>query len=218
VKQALCSMVIDDVWSVWRQTNIERAIKIKSLILDDDWWAKVAYLLSFTEPILSMIKYADTDDACIGEIYDGIDSMLEKIRDILQQKEQDPEENFYNEVKTVIMRRWNKMTTPSHLLAYALNPKYYSSEILGLPGGQAPYNDHEFATKTETTFQRLFPDPAVAIAVSYEMACFISSFNDSMGELNALSDKYNLKPSMWWYVHGHDAEYLRHVAIKVLSQ
>ncbi|KAH9296658.1 hypothetical protein KI387_044238 [Taxus chinensis] len=218
VKQALRLMVIDDVWTVWRQSNTERAIKVKSVILDDIWWAKVAYLLSFTEPILSMIRYTDTDNACIGEIYDGIDSMLEKIRDIIQQKEQDPEEKFYSEVKNVIMRRWNKMTTPLHLLAYALNPKFYSSEILALPGRQKPYDDHEVASGAKAAFRRLFPDPDVTSAVRCEMTLFVSSSNSSMGEIDATLDRYKMPPCMWWCAHGHDAKWLRPVAIKILSQ
>ncbi|KAH9322796.1 hypothetical protein KI387_017435 [Taxus chinensis] len=86
VREALSSMVISNVWLVWRQSNTKKVTRVKSWVLDEDWWAKVEYLLSFTEPILSMIRYVDTDEACLGEIYDGIDSMLECIRDLIQKK------------------------------------------------------------------------------------------------------------------------------------
>ncbi|KAH9321348.1 hypothetical protein KI387_015987, partial [Taxus chinensis] len=51
VRQALSGMVISDLWSIWRQTNSERARNVKLLILDETWWDRVDYLLSFTEPI-----------------------------------------------------------------------------------------------------------------------------------------------------------------------
>lgn len=64
MRQALGSMVINSLWSVWRQSITERAQKVKGMILDDEWWAHVEYVLNFTEPIMSMIRYADTDRPC----------------------------------------------------------------------------------------------------------------------------------------------------------
>ncbi|KAH9325374.1 hypothetical protein KI387_005552, partial [Taxus chinensis] len=103
VKHALSDMVIDNVWTIWRQSNTERAYKIKTLILDD-LWAQVEYLRSFTKHVLCMIRFVDKDSVCIREIYDGIDFMLEKMKEIIQAKEKDPKENFYNEVKSVVMK------------------------------------------------------------------------------------------------------------------
>ena len=54
-----------------------------SIILDDAWWDKVQYLLRFTEPILTMIRVFYTDMPCLGEVYENIDSMLERIREII---------------------------------------------------------------------------------------------------------------------------------------
>ncbi|XP_059069163.1 uncharacterized protein LOC131859437 [Cryptomeria japonica] len=73
VREALSSMVINGLWSVWKLAQTERALKVRALILDEKWWDIVEYVLNFTEPIMSMIRYADTDCPCLGEIYDGMD-------------------------------------------------------------------------------------------------------------------------------------------------
>ena len=104
-------MVTSANWSVWRQSNSERAAVIKERILQDSWWDRAEYLLKFTEPILSMIRYTDKDRPCLGEVYDGIDSMIEDIRAIINEKEQDPDETFFKELKVIMEERWNKMTT-----------------------------------------------------------------------------------------------------------
>ncbi|KAH9328903.1 hypothetical protein KI387_001011, partial [Taxus chinensis] len=91
-------MVINGLWSIWRQANSERARNVKLLILDETWWGRVDYLLSFTEPIVSMLRFVDMDHPCMGEIYDGIDSMIESIKTIINAKEQDPTETFFKEV------------------------------------------------------------------------------------------------------------------------
>jgi hypothetical protein len=96
VRQALQAMVIDPLWESWRTSSSDREQKIKSIILDDAWWDKVQYLLRFTEPILTMIRTFDTDMPCLGEVYESIDSMLERIREIIKANEMITFEIFYH--------------------------------------------------------------------------------------------------------------------------
>ncbi|XP_057832721.2 uncharacterized protein LOC131043529 [Cryptomeria japonica] len=95
VRVALCNMVISNNWIVWKQSSSEKAEKIRERILNEKLWDLVTYLLSIIEPIMSMIRYTDMDRPFIGEIYDGIDSMLEKIKFTINAKENDPEEKFF---------------------------------------------------------------------------------------------------------------------------
>eukprot|EP00253_Pinus_taeda_P032335 PITA_32335 len=88
------------------------------------------------------------DTPCLGEVYENIDSMLERIKEIIRASENDPHETFYYLVKDIVTERWNKMTTPLHLLAYALHPKYYHSKILSLPGRTTPNKDSEVVQTT----------------------------------------------------------------------
>lgn len=75
---------------------------------------------------------------------------------------------MYNKVEKIVLHRWNKMTTPLHLLAYALSPRYYSSEILAIPGRVAPYRDPEVVVGYKRALNRLFSDPDVASNVRRE--------------------------------------------------
>ena len=45
------------------------------------------------------------DRPCLGEIYDGIDSMLEKIKQVINENEQDPQETFFKQVQAIIVER-----------------------------------------------------------------------------------------------------------------
>lgn len=158
VRQALQAMVIDPLWESWKTSTSDRGKKIKSIILDDAWWDKVQYLLRFTEPILTLIRAFDTDTPCLGEVYENIDSMLERIREIIRASENDPYETFYYLVKDIVTERWNKMTTPLHLLAYALHLKYYHSKILSLPGRTTPNKDSEVVQGYKTTLRKIYRD------------------------------------------------------------
>lgn len=120
-------------------------------------WERVEYLLKITEPIMSMLRYADMERPCLGEIYDSIDSMLEKIKQVINE-EQDPQETFFKQVQKNIFERWNKMTTPLHLLANALIPKYYSAQYCSLTGRLPPYRDMEVVDRYQAAFRRIVPD------------------------------------------------------------
>lgn len=76
-------MVISNKWGGWRkQADTEKAKTVKDLILSDDFWNRVEYALELTEPIMSMLRYADTDEPCLGNIYDAIASMLERMKSV----------------------------------------------------------------------------------------------------------------------------------------
>eukprot|EP01018_Ginkgo_biloba_P021743 Gb_37636 [translate_table: standard] len=94
VKSSLYNMVISDVWDIWRLSNTNRAQELKRIVLDDIWWGRVRYLLIFCEPIVSMIRLTDTDTPCLGEVYEGMDFMLEKIKKIIRLEEKDESETF----------------------------------------------------------------------------------------------------------------------------
>ena len=152
-------MVTSANWSIWRQSNSERAAVIKERILQDSWWDRAEYLLKFTKPILSMIRYTDKDRPCLGEVYDGVDPMIEDIRAIINEKEQDLDEKLFKELQVIMVERWNKMTTPLHLLAFALSPRFYSQVVLKESStGVAPYKGPEVAQVYKAALRRLCPE------------------------------------------------------------
>ena len=49
---------------------------MKKLVVDDEWWDRVDYLLAFTKPIVDLLRLIDTDMSNLGEVYEGIDYMI----------------------------------------------------------------------------------------------------------------------------------------------
>ena len=164
---------------------------------------------------MSMLRYTDMDRPCLGEIYDGIDSMIEKIRQVINEQEQDPQETFFKQVQKIINERWNKMTTPLHLLAYALTPKYYSSQYCDLPGRLPPYRDMEVSDGYQAAFRRIFPDDDMKDVIMDEFIKFVNARGLSN---DALRHRFKKDAHGWWYLHGQKFRALQPLAIKVISQ
>ena len=122
---------------------------------------------------------------------------------------------MYTKVKDIVLHRWNKMTTPLHLLAYALSPRYYSASLLAIPRRVAPYRDAEVASGYKKALARIYEDPDVQEEVRGEFGEFVSARSFSNW---AIRDQTKRDAITWWYLHGQDYKYLQPLAIKVLSQ
>ena len=74
------------------------------MILDEHWWARVQFVLDFTEPIMTMLCFADTNTPCLGDVYDGMDTMVEKVKHSIQAHESDPtqRETLCKQVEAII--------------------------------------------------------------------------------------------------------------------
>lgn len=90
--------------------------------LDEIWWNKIEYILSFIEPIYEMLRIANTNKATLHLVYDKWDSMTEKVKSAIyhHQGKRDHERlSFYKMVDTNLLNQ--KYTTP--FLAHSLNLK-----------------------------------------------------------------------------------------------
>jgi hypothetical protein len=157
VKSALMSMVVGVTCGEWRQADSERESMVQRVLIDEDWWSKVEFLLKFTLPAFELLRDVDTDKPFLGEIYDGMDTMVEKTVEIIRQEAPTllfVEVDFAEHVRSIIVTRWNGFNTPLHTLAHALNPKFYDEEFIAQSNGKrkAPHKDKEVAIGVKKVF------------------------------------------------------------------
>ncbi|XP_057838273.2 uncharacterized protein LOC131048355 [Cryptomeria japonica] len=107
------------------------------------------------------------------------------------------------------------MTTPLHLLAFALTPKFYSAEMLATPRRVPPYRDAEVASGYRAAFKKIYQDEETRNIVMREFGQFLSAKNHDVVALNA---RYGMDADEWWYVHGQGSVYLQPLAINLNSQ
>lgn len=126
VRNSLLNMVLSDDWEKIKkgQSKVEHELVMKT-ILDNDFWEGARIVLSFTKPIWVMIRFCDSDKAIIGEVYQKMSTMVEKIKQALVDYE------FVSSVVEILAQsRWEKMNRPLHSFAYVLTPYYYSQAWL----------------------------------------------------------------------------------------
>ena len=85
----LVSMVISEYWSFWRKTDqsASKKVKDKDIVLDDFWWERVDLTIKIMEPLISLLRFVDTDQPILTDVYEGWDSMIDSIRTIVMENE-----------------------------------------------------------------------------------------------------------------------------------
>lgn len=52
-------MVVDPNWRFLKDDDAEKARKIKLMLVDDQWWERIDFLISFTNPIVKLLRKTD---------------------------------------------------------------------------------------------------------------------------------------------------------------
>ena len=171
------------------------------------------YIVSFTTPIVELIRYADSDSPTLGEVYECIDTMVGKIKHIIQDR--NPLLEFFNEIHKVIEKRWSKLNTSLHMDTYALNPKWYMER----PNRVLPIDDEEVKQSFFDAISKIYT-PSEANVMREQFIDFgtlnPSTFSqDARVDINIYAQK---NPIGWWRMYGGKSQDLRNLALCLLSQ
>ena len=63
-------MVIRDQWVSYKEEDVGKVESVKEKLLNDVWWDKIDYSLSFTLPIYEMLRFCDTDKPFLHLVYE----------------------------------------------------------------------------------------------------------------------------------------------------
>ncbi|XP_057444020.1 uncharacterized protein LOC130736193 [Lotus japonicus] len=221
IKKGLQEMVISEEWSTYKDDDVQKVKFVKETLLDDLWWDKVDYILSFTSPIYDVLRRMDTDASTLHTVYEMWDSMIENVKKLIYKygRKMDSEHSpFYEVVHGILIDCWTKSSTPLHCLAHSLNPRYYSVEWLAEDSSRVrPHLDLEITRERTKCFKRFFPDPEERRKVNVEFAKFAGG-REGFADIDSLGDMGNIGAKEWWIIHGINAPTLQPLALKLLGQ
>ncbi|KAH1213714.1 hypothetical protein GmHk_14G041617 [Glycine max] len=211
LKRCLQNMVISDQWNSYREDDVRKAAH----------WDKVDYILSFMDPIYSMIKICDTDASNLHLVYEMWDSMIEKVKTTIYRHDEVLENevsSFLEVIHEILNSWWSKSCNPLLCLAHSLNPGYYSDNWLNeVPNRVPPHRDDELSSQRNKCLKIYFPHVNVRTKVYEEFSKFSSCAGD-FGSFDSIEDRWALDPKTWWVMHGSSTPILQKVALKLLVQ
>ncbi|XLS78612.1 hypothetical protein HN51_062837, partial [Arachis hypogaea] len=106
LKQGLKEMVISEKWSSYKEEKIGKTEFVTEQILSENWWQKIDYILTFTNPIYDVLRSTDTDAPTLHLVHEMWDSMIKKVRSTIylyERKDEQESSSFYNIVHSILV-------------------------------------------------------------------------------------------------------------------
>ena len=106
VKSPLKQLVTSEEWDTWKRNN-EYALYIESQLLSAPFWDDIEKYVKVLWPVMAMLRMVDRDEPVMGTVYEGIDQMLEQIKEILKEYKDGNDE--YEEIRELAQERWEML-------------------------------------------------------------------------------------------------------------
>ncbi|KAL7204060.1 hypothetical protein ACSBR2_017176 [Camellia fascicularis] len=207
VKPTLEKMVMDAGWKIYKGDGKNpvdaKAREVKQLIVNDVWWDDLDYLLSFTEPIVDILRAADTDAPVLHSTNVKAIIFEHEDKDYITRQS-----DFFDTIHEILEARWTKNNTPLHCIAHSLVRKYYHEPWL--QGGSngirrlAPHEDEEGSTNRSKCFEQLFQKNTTHMRNAYVEYGSFSSGSGYFNQPHVIEARMYEEPISWWANHGGD--------------
>ena len=108
----------------WKDSTKPKALSVKASVLGDSLWDKVTEIVSFSEPLMKVLRLMDGEKPPMGYIYEGMDSAKEAIKTFYK-----GDESKYLPIWQIIDSRGDKqLHSPLHAAGAYLNPSLFYNE------------------------------------------------------------------------------------------
>ena len=79
--------------------------------MDDVWWERVDLTIKIMEPLISLLRYANTNQPILVDVYERWDSIIESINTIVMENECREYEtlvkNLWSTIQDILIPRWD---------------------------------------------------------------------------------------------------------------
>ena len=210
VHQSLREMVVSMDWQRWKGSHVGDGIRVEDIIIgssSEDFWRRVEDIVTLITPIVSTLRMFDSDCPCLGDVFESMDQMREKLRDIMEDENSRIDRDTRNEVWDLSLTRWKMLHSPLHSIAFLLNPKWFHKK---------PSSDVEVMQNWNTFISRCY-DRDDRTALRLELGKFLRSEGHFANE-DCAYNREKLGPIDFWIQYGTGTPLLRQLAIRLLSQ
>ncbi|XLR65116.1 hypothetical protein S83_015788, partial [Arachis hypogaea] len=121
----LLKQYLKEMWSLYKEDNIDKAEFVTEKILNKNWWQKIDYILAFTNPSYDVLRSTNADAPTLHLVHEMWDSIIKKVKSdiyLYEKKDEQESSSFYNVMHSILVQRWKKSSTPLHCLVHLLNP------------------------------------------------------------------------------------------------
>lgn len=181
-------------------------------IMQEEYWPNARLLLLYCLPIANVLWLVDGDVPFIGKVYEAMDRMIENVRSIhidAQDEQKKADLLAVKEIEDLTVSRWNQYHSPLHGAAYILDPEFQHKGFTLVADNEVVRGWNEILLKMVSSGERRKVRDALG---SYH------NKEGFFGWEDALRDRFKVGAVTWWEDYGADHPELQSLAICILSQ
>lgn len=204
-KVTLCQVVVSEEWKRWRLLNnaSEAGFNAEAVVSRDEFWINSQMMLEVYEPFVRLLDAFDVDKSIMGDVYNWRIFSLEALK-----CKGNIDDILLNDLESLIEKRWDKLFSPLHGVAYMLHPRYF---------GERQIKDKTLMRAWNATIERYEADIEERRVLREELGGYWR-MKGSFGESDAIECRDMMEPVSWWENFGFETPHLQSLAIKILSQ
>ena len=86
--------------------------KVKGTVLDEGWWERVGLTIKIMDPVISLLRFADTNQPILTDVYEGWDSMVVFMKTIVMEnvclQYEASANNLWSTIQDIRISMWDK--------------------------------------------------------------------------------------------------------------
>ena len=217
VKAALVLTVKDPEWTKFKKRlpreRRDKAKRFEAAVLSKSeegklMWSDAAVLVDICHPIVTLLRMADGQAPCTGEVYHFMYTLQEHIGEadmggggLAQQQ------GRRSTLQELLGSRWEFLHQPIYAAAYALNPQFWHQDLESV---------EEVMQGLRDVLERLL-GPDLANVALQEWQDFRARKGAFSGEAAAAGAR-SMLPYRFWGIYGTGCKTLRPIAVRLLAQ
>eukprot|EP00253_Pinus_taeda_P007184 PITA_07184 len=203
-KAALRSFVCNEEWVKSPLSRSEDGKLIEKTIFNEMFWSCAEKIISICEPIVQILRMVDSNAACMGFVYEGMDRVREHISLVCKN-----DSSIYNPIWRIVEKRWCMLHTPLHAAGLFHAPNYF----------HVP-KDRDIMEGFYNCMERMCHDPEIQYKIRIQSISYRQGTGHAFTTARALRDMHHpeVTPAQWWFLHGYETPQLQTFVVRVLSQ
>ena len=181
---------------------------MKQTVADTKWWETGDLIKTIVEPIITLLRLADSELPLMGKVYNHMSIISSKLEDPEFAPELTTQQR--REITKIHDDRWRYMHNYYHAAGYALDPEFSRVNV---------FNIETVMTGFRTVCDRLYHDePEKAAAAKRQFLVYKNRTIGVFMSQAVFDEAKSMAAHEWWEMYGSEVPELQLVAMKVLSK
>ncbi|KAH7445621.1 hypothetical protein KP509_01G018300 [Ceratopteris richardii] len=179
----LRGLLLSDEFVAMPETSTTTRKEFRKLVDNEAWWENISRIVDIVRPLVHLLRVVDSMDPCIGKVYEAMDQTIEPLKKLVQEDEK------YEEISLIRVRRWNAYYSPLHVAAFMVDPEFQDKK---------QYADLEVASGWRTILERLVPDNASRRLIRDQLSKYRTMKDASFSCADSQEDRFRVGAALWF--------------------